>query len=372
VSEAGARGAVTDAGAGAQPGTGDGRAGAGPGREGLARRRLQGLLSGTWLAQACYAVTKLGVPDLLAGGPRTAADLARSTGADPGTLYRLLRALASAGVFRPAAPGAFALNPVSELLRSDAPGSARELVLLQGEEVFRSFAEIMYTVRSGAPAFENVHGQPFYSYLDGHPAAARVFTESMGGQQVPAALSTCDFSGVRRVVDVGGGNAALLIEVLSARPGLRAILLERPEAVSRARARLAAAGLAGRADVVEGSFFEQVPAGGDAYVLCRVLHNWTDEHAAQILHRVHDAMCPGGRLFVLEEFLPDPADPGSGQGPVPAAAGLVDLLMLVTLEGRDRTAAEYTDLVAMAGFHQIAVRRAAAAHSSGVLEATRT
>jgi SAM-dependent methyltransferase len=232
--------------------------------------------------------------------------------------------------------------------------------LMQGEEVFRAFAEIMHTVRTGAPAFEKVYGQSFYAYLDDSPAAARTFHESMGGQPVPAALSTCDLTGVRRVVDVGGGNGALLAELLDGRPGLRGVLLDRPEAASRARIRLADAGIADRVEVVEGSFFDRIPGGGDVYLLCRVLHNWTDERAVEILRRVHGAMCPGGRLIVLEELLPDPADPATGS--MDAAAGLVDLLMLVTLEGHDRTAAEYGRLMAQAGFTVTAVRR-------GVLEA---
>jgi len=345
-----------------------GASGAGEGRRqshgtgGFARHKLLGILSGGWLAQACYAVVKLGVPDLLAGGPRTAADLAAATGADPRVLHRLLRALAAAGVLKQTAPRTFALSGVGELLRSDAPGSAHLVALMHGEEVFRSFAEIMHTVRTGAPAFEKVYGQRFYAYLDEHPEAARTFNESMGDQPVPPALSTCDFTGIGRLVDVGGGNGALLAEVLTAFPAMRGALLDRPDAVRAARARLAEAGLVDRVDLVEGDFFTGVPAGGDGYVLARVLHNWADDGAAEILSTVRAAMRPGARLFLLEHFLPEDTD-------LPATA-LVDLLMLVTLEGFDRTEGEYRDLLTAAGFRVLAARRAESQPASGVLEAT--
>lgn len=332
------------------------------GTGGFARRKLLGILSGGWLAQACYAVVKLGVPDLLAAAPRTAADLAAATGADPRVLHRLLRALAAAGVLKQTAPRTFGLSGVGELLRSDAPGSAHLVALMHGEEVFRAFAEIMHTVRTGAPAFEKVYGQPFYAYLDEHPEAARTFAESMGDQPVPPALSTCDFTGIGRLVDVGGGNGALLAEVLTAHPAMRGALLDRPDAVRAAHARLAEAGLVDRVDLVEGDFFAGVPAGADGYVLARVLHNWADDRAAEILATVRAAMHPGSRLFLLEHFLPEDTD-------APATA-LVDLLMLVTLEGFDRTEGEYRDLLTTAGFRVLAARRAESQPASGVLEAT--
>ena len=337
-----------------------GAAGAGS----FARRKLMGILSGGWLAQACYAIVRLGVPDLLADGPRGAAELATATGADARVLHRLLRALAAAGVVRQVPPRMFALSPVGELLRTDAPGSAHLVALMHGDEVFRSFAEIMHTVRTGAPAFEHVYGKPFYAYLDEDPDAARTFNESMGDQPVPASLATVDFSATGVLVDVGGGNGALLAEVLGAHPTVRGVLLERPDAVGAARTRLAGAGLADRVSLVAGDFFAHVPPGGDAYVLARVLHNWNDEHATQLLRRVHGAMHGHGRLVVLEELLPD-------EGEIrPAGAAIVDLLMLVTLEGFDRTEAEYRDLLGKAGFDIVTVRRAAGQPGSGAIEAT--
>ena len=310
----------------------------------LARRKLLGILSGTWLAQAVYAVVKLGVPDLLASGPLAAADLAAKTGADPLALYRLLRALSLNGLLDQPAPGTFALNATSELLRADVPGSVRQNALMQGEEVFASFAEILYSVRTGRPAFEKVHGRGFYEYLDENPSAARIFNESMGDQPVPEGVTAWDWSGVSTVVDVGGGNGGLLAAVLADRPHLRGVLLERPEALAHARERLTGAGVADRVELDGGDFFAGVPTGGDVYVLARVLHNWADDGALRILRRVREAVPEDGRLLVVEELMPAAGGPGAG------ARGMVDLLMLVTQEGHDRTAAEYADLLETSGF----------------------
>lgn len=329
--------------------------------EGFARRKLLGILSGSLPAQGCYALAKLGVADLLADGPRPVRELAAACGADPQALGRLLRALASMGLFRQTAPDTYALTSVTELLRSEVPGSLRHTAVMHGEEVFRSFAEIMHTVHTGQPAFDKVHGRTFYDHLAEYPDTAATFAAAMGSERVPAVLAECDLSGVGTVVDVGGGDGGLLAELLAAHPDLHGVLLELPDAVRAARKRLADAGVADRVDLVEGDFFDRVPTGGDAYVLARVLHNWTDEHAEVVLRRVAAAMGGSGRLLVIEKLLPD--EPGS------AATGLVDLLMLGMLEGRDRTEAEYTALLDGAGLEVVAVRPAPDSVGESVLEA---
>lgn len=328
------------------------------------RRKLLGMLSGGVLAQCCYAVARLGVADLLASGPRTVRELATGCGADPLVLRRMLRAMAPLGLFRRTAPDTYELTSVGELLRSDVPGSLRQTAILHGEEVARSFTEIMHTVRTGEPAFAKVHGRPFYDYLADHPDTADVFVAAMGSERVPATLAGCDLTGVATLVDIGGGDGGLLAEALVAHPGLRGVLLELPDSVRAARARLAEAGVADRVELVESSFFEAVPAGGDVYVLARVLHNWTDEHADAILRRVAAAMGDGARLLVFEQLLPEDTGPATSVG-----SAMVDLLMIGMLEGRDRTAAEYTALLDRAGFDVVAVRPAADPSAEGVLEA---
>ena len=309
----GASGAGADMRTGRDGGPATGRStGTGPG---LAdRARLMQIMSSPWVAQSCYAITKIGIPDLLADGPRAAADLAADSGAHPHALRRLLRALASAGLFDEPVPGVFGLTPLAQLLTSGAARSIRSSAIMFGEEVFRSFAEIEYTLRTGNPAFEKVYGQPFYDYLAGHPAAAETFTAAMGRAPVPQALAACDLTGVRLLVDIGGGNGGLLARVLRAHPDARGVLLDLPEAVRQARDSLTAAGVADRVDFVEGSFFDGVPAGADVYVLARVLHNWDDANAVALLRRVREAMAPDSRLLVLEHLL----------GPAPEAAAAPD------------------------------------------------
>jgi SAM-dependent methyltransferase len=331
-----------------------------PSRDDLARRKMLGVLAGTWLAQGCYALAELGIADAMGDRVRGADELAAATGTDPVALLRLLRALSLSGLLAQPEPGRFALTPATRLLRRDVEGSVHLNAVMQGDEIYRSFAEITHTLRTGEPAFAKVFGVPFYDYLNANPDAAHNFHESMAAQAVPAGFASCDLSGVSHLVDLGGGNGTLLAEVLADHPGVRATLVELPDAVAVARPRLAA--FADRVDFVEGSFFEVVPAGADLYVLCRVLHNWRDGAALSLLRRVRAAMAPGARLVVLEEFLPDDGAGATG-------AGVVDLLMLVTLEGRDRTAAEYRDLVEAAGFTVTDVRRSGSGDVTGVLEA---
>jgi hypothetical protein len=323
------------------------------------RIRLFGLLSGAWLGQVCYALAKLGVADALADGPMPVADLAAATGTNSRALGRMLRVACSAGLMSQTDAGTYRLAPMGQLLRTGVPRSSHDAAIMFGEEVFASFAEIAYTLSTGKPAFENVYGKPFYDYLADNPEAARTFSAAMGDGPVPAALATCDLTGLRRIVDVGGGNGGLLARVLRARPDAVGVLVDLPPAIADARERLAS--LAGRIEFAAGSFFEQVPPGGDVYVLSRVLHNWADADALRLLTVVRAAMPADGRLLVFEGLI-EPAGEASGQEaagsgrPVAPAAHLIDLLMLLMLPGRDRTLEQYVSLLSQAGFVVTAVR----------------
>jgi len=337
----------------------------------MAHKRMLSILTSSWIAQACLAIAELRVPDLLADGPRTAEELAAGSGADRNALRRILSALASAGLLRETVPGTFGLTASTELLRSHSPASVRSSVLMYGNEVFRSFADIMHTVRTGRPAFDWVYGKSFYAYLDEHPEVDWTFSTAQGSLPVPSVLSTCDFSGVRTLVDIGGGNGGLVGQLLAAHPAMRAVLVERPEVVRRAADHLACLGFLDRVDLVTDDFFHAVPAGADVYVLSRCLHNWTDDNAIAILETAGRAMAPGSRLIVLEEFLQDGPSPAQDARDNPGAgsAKLVDLLMLVMLEGHDRSEREYRALLAEAGFEILAVRPAPDRRSEGVIEA---
>ena len=323
-----------------------------------------GLVSGGVLAQCCYAVAELGVPDLLAGdgAARPVAELAAECGADPVALDRLLGDLAHFGVFRHCGDDGYALTSVGELLRTDVPGSLRQTAIMHGEEVARSFVAITHTLRTGRPAFDEVHGRPFYDYLTEHPDVGDTMAEAMGAVGVPPVLAGYEpLERASTVVDIGGGDGGLLAAVLTARPALRAVLLELPGAIRAARIRLADAGLLDRAELVAGSFFDDVPAGGDVYVLARVLHNWADEHAVTILRRVRQAMKDQARLIVLERFR------SAAGGSVTTA--MVDLLMLGLLDGRQRTEAEYVALLTAAGFTVAAVAPPAGEPGDRLIEA---
>ena len=326
------------------------------------RARLFGILTSPWLAQACYALVKFGLPDLMAAGPRDVAELAAASGTDRRALHRMLRALAAGGVVRQTAPGTFELTALGQLLRAGVPRSSRDAAIMFGEEVFRSLAEITYTLQTGRPAFDKIYGQPFYDYLGGNPQAAQTFATAMSEAPVPAALAACDLTGAGTIVDVGGGNGGLLSWVLRASPQARGVLFDIPSAVQQARARLAGTEVAGRIEFAEGSFFGALPPGGDVYVLSRVLHNWPDEDAIAVLRRVRAAIADGGRLLVFEELIE--TGPTADQDQDHAAAGrpargsVMDLLILVMLSGCDRSEAEYRELLDQAGFAVRSVRQA--------------
>jgi hypothetical protein len=309
------------------------------------QRLLGQMISGGWIAQAVHATAKLGIPDLLEAGARTAADLAQATGTHARSLFRLLRALASLGLFVEKPDGTFALTPVGFGLTSAAPGSQRALAIMAGDEQHRAWGEILYSLRTGKPAFEHAHGKPLFAYLAEHPEQARTFDAAMTsahGAETRAMLNAYDLSGVRTLVDVGGGNGSTLCGILARYPGLKGVLFDRPDVVERARANLEAAGLAGRCATAGGSFFESVPPGGDAYLLRHIIHDWDDAEALAILRNCRKVMAPGARLLVVESMIP----PGNN----PCFGKLLDLVMLVVPGGLERTEAEYRQLYKDAGF----------------------
>jgi acyl dehydratase len=324
------------------------------------RARLLAILTSPWLAQACYALVKFGIPDLMADGPCDVAGLAATAGTDRRALHRMLRALAAGGLVRQTAPGTFELTAVGQPLRTDVPRSSRDAAIMFGEEVFRSLADITYTLQTGRPAFDKIYGQPFYDYLGDNPEAAATFAAAMGQAPVPAALAVCGLTGPGTIVDVGGGDGGLLSWVLRASPQARGVLFDIPSAVQQAKARLAGTDVGGRVEFVEGSFFDPLPPGGDVYVLSRVLHNWPDEDAIAVLRRVRAAIADGGRLLVFEELIETEPPAGQDQAVAgrPARGSVMDLLILVMLAGCDRSEAEYRELLDRAGFEVRSVRQA--------------
>jgi len=308
--------------------------------------QLQQLISGHWIAQAIAVAAELGIADLLAEGPRSSDDLAQAAGCHAGALYRLLRALASMGVFTEVEPKRFGLTPMAEMLRADAPVSVRSRVIHTCSDVpWRIWGQLSYSVRTGRPAFEHIFGMGEWEYRARNPEVNARFNAcetSLVTQVANAVASAYDFSGFGRLIDVGGGHGALLVAILSVNPELRAVLFDLPHVVEGARESLVAAGLLERCAIVGGDMFEAVPAGGDAYLLSRIIHGWDSDRTVDILANCRRVMGPYSKPLLAEELIPS--------GDVPAYGKLTDLNMLVSAGGQERTEAEYRALYAAAGF----------------------
>ena len=307
---------------------------------------LTRLVNGFQVSHAIHAAVVLGIADLLAAGACGVAELAVATGTDAGAIYRLLRALAAANVFRELPDRHFALAPMGECLRSDAPDPVAPWAMLAGQPyVHRAWEGLLHSLRTGETAFHHVHGMDVWDYRARHPEQGAVFDRAMSGisrRVAEAVVETCDFGRFRRVVDVGGGEGVLLARILAAHPAMGGVLFDLPHVVVRAVPVLDGAGVGKRCEVVGGDFFQGVPEGGDAYVLKGVLHDWDDAAAAAILRACHRAIAPGGAVMVVERLV---ASPNEG-----ADAKFSDLNMLVVPGGRERTQDEFEALLAAAGF----------------------
>ena len=302
-------------------------------------------------AQVVHAAARLGLADLLADGPRSVDDLAAATGTHAPSLARLVRALAALGALAEVGGGRVELTPLGAPLRSDVPGSVRDAVLfLAGEWYWRAWGGLLHSVRTGEPAFPAVHGTTAWDYRARHPEEGAIFDAAMtgiSGMAADAVARSYDFSRIGVLADVGGGHGELLAAILAAHPSMRGILFDQPQVVAGARRLLERAGVADRCEVVGGSFFEAVPGGADAYLLKSVIHDWDDPEAAAILRACRAAVGDKGRLLVVERVVGPPNEPDP--------AKFSDLNMLVELGGRERTAEEYRDLLAGAGFRLVGV-----------------
>jgi hypothetical protein len=312
-------------------------------RTSLALRRL---VNGYQVTQAIHVAVVLGIPDLLARGQRPSDDLAAATETHPEALYRLLRALASIGILREEAGREFALTPLGEDLRADAPESLAGWAAFVGEPYYwEVWGALEHSVRSGESAFPHIHGADPWTFRSHHPELSASFDRamtSMSAQVSASVLAACDFSRFGTVVDIGGGNGGFLAAILAAHPAMRGVLFDQAHVVTGAKPVLEAAGVADRCEVEGGSFFEAVPAGGDAYVLKAILHDWADEESIAVLRTCRRAMADGAALLVVERELGAPNESPD--------AKFSDLNMLVSPGGRERTAEEFAALFEKAGF----------------------
>jgi hypothetical protein len=310
--------------------------------------QLAQMATSYWVSQSLFVAAKLGLADLLASGPKTAAEL--SHGVDEHALYRLLRALASVGIFAEDNGGRFHLTPLADPLRSDHPESKRAMILMAGDEQYRAWGNLLFSVQTGQTGFEHEFGQPIFDYLAANPDKAKTFDDAMvsiHGRETPAMLEAYDFSEIDTLADLGGGNGSVLRAVLAQYPAMSGIVFDLPNVADRARAAIAAAGFADRCQAIGGSFFETAPAGADAYFLRHVLHDWNDEQCLTILGHIHRAAPPHARLLVVESIV----EPGNG----PSFAKLLDLTMLVIPGGQERTESQWRSLLARGGFELVRI-----------------
>jgi SAM-dependent methyltransferase len=299
-----------------------------------------------WVSRAIYAAAQLGLADRLADGAKSADELAKATGTHAQALYRLLRALASRGLFTEVAPRHFALTELGAALKSGAPGAARAAVLtLAGDWQWRAWNGFLYSLETGKPAMDKAWDMTLFEYLERHPDDGASFGEAMvamHGAEAQAVLATYDFAAAKSVADLGGGTGTLLTTILLAHPGLRGLLFDRADTIPAAQTRISALGLAARCETAAGDFFKAVPSGHDIHLLSHVLHDWNDEQSIAILKNCRRAIAPTGRLLIVEIVLPP--------GDAPHHGKLLDLLMLTVPGGLERTAGEFTGLLEAAGF----------------------
>lgn len=312
------------------------------------RQRVLGLFVAKWTIGALRPLVQLKVPDLLADGPRTADELAGTTGADRDSLYRALRCVAAAGILREEADGTFALTAAAEGLRSDVEGGARDMFLFSCDPMmWRPYEEIVHTVRTGEPAFDHVFGASFFDFLRADESSAALFDRAMTQNHYPGSdrvFEQFDFSRFGRIADVGGGRGQFLVEVLRRHPSCSGAVCDQEQVVAAAKEEFERGGVADRAEVVPTDFFTEVPAGFDAYFIKHTLHNWNDRDAVRILERVRAAIGAHGaaRLLVVDMLLTGPGQWDLGK--------LTDMEMMVALGGRERGLAEWNRVAGAAGF----------------------
>ena len=312
--------------------------------------RLVELMRGFRATQAVYVVAKLGLADRLAASQATAQEVAAAVGAHPDSLRRVMRLASFYGLFDEIPDGRFELTPLGRLLLSSAPNSVRPLAIMVGESQYAAWGALLHSVRTGTPAFEHVNGAPFFDFMAAHLDLQAIFDAAMsvGVNSSNSRLADAlDFSGMRLLIDVGGGNGSQAAVVLQTHTHMRAVIYDQAHVLEAADQYLRAAGVRERCDLVPGSFFESVPAGGDVYLLSNIVHDWDDDRAQRILRNCRSAMKPEGAVLLVETVL--------GEHGRPSPANLADVNMLVLLPGRERTESEFRSLLAGADLHLTSV-----------------
>ena len=309
--------------------------------------QLLQMISGYWVSQCISVVAKLNIADHLAQGPQSCTVLADLTQSNEEALYRVLRALASVGIFTETQPKTFALTPLAEYLREEVPNSQKYTAVMLGEkEHYEAWSDLFHSVKTGEQAFQYRYGVEVFDYFAHHPEAAKIFEKCMNDFSRPetaAILNAYDFSGFKTIVDVGGGYGEMLATILQQTPESHGILFDESYVVEDCAETLKQHHIADRCQVVAGNFFESVPGGGDAYLLKHILHDWDDGSCLKILQHCRAQLTSGGKLLVCEAVVPP--------GDQPSSAKFLDINMLVMCHGgKERTQEEFATLLDKAGF----------------------
>jgi O-methyltransferase domain len=307
------------------------------------------MIGGLRVARLIYVAATLRIADRLADAPKTPQELAQATETHAPSLYRVLRALASVGVFAEDEDGRFHLTPTAEFLRHDVPDAIGPMVNVLGEDWhWQVWGQLLESVQTGKAAFELIHGMELYDYCQQNHSFARTHgpsKTSVSARASAALLANYHFSNIHKVIDVAvlGGYGNTLIPLLTAYPEMQGVLYDLPFVIDGAKAVIAASGVGDRCELLEGHCLYGVPTGGDAYILMFVIHNWDDQRAIQILKHCHQAMAPSGKLLLVEMIMPSGNDPFVGK--------FIDLESLLTTPGGyERTAAQYESLLEAAGY----------------------
>lgn len=305
------------------------------------------MVTGKWISQAVGTVVELGVPDRLAKGSRRCREIAEEAGVSEDGLYRLLRALASVGLFAESSGRRFRLTGMGQLLRSDNPESLAGYARFTAHDVtWRPWGRLSYSVKTGLPAFDHVFNQPIFTHFSENPEASAVFDDAMtsiSAMEAQAVSGAYDFKGINTLMDVAGGHGLLLASVLRRHKKMNGLLFDLPHVAAGASATFNRAGIGGRVRIESGDFFKELPPGADAIIMKHILHDWDDDSATRILQACHRALSARGKVLIADAVVP--------AGNVPHYGKLLDLEMLVlTPRGRERTKAEFTDLLRGAGF----------------------
>ena len=306
--------------------------------------QMMQMMSGGLVAQSVSVAAELGIADLLASQPHTATQLATATRTDPEKLYRLLRFLASLGVFQQGADGAWSLTPLAGVLCSEVPGSMRAGARMLGR-MSSVTPHLLENVRTGQCAYRLAFGKPIFEDLSGKPEDAAIFDAAMNsfhGGETDAVLDAFSYAGISTLADIGCGSGVVMAATLQRYPAMRGILFDQAHVIERTTHNIRNAGVADRCTLLSGSFFESVPSGADAYTMRHILHDWSDELCVGILNNIRKVISASGRLIIIETVVPD--------GNAPSPSKLFDMFMMMLPDGMERSEAQFRALFTASGF----------------------